>query len=267
MDVRETEFANLAPFDANYGKGCYRRVVLLDAPDACTVTAALEDDPHAFSVRIGHDGGRVTTVSAHAERHPLSTCSGAVGPITELVGATLTQASLELKRHADPRANCTHLFDLAGWAIAHASRGATGVRRYEISIPDAIDGRTEAVLLSDGTEVLRWSIEHGRISAPERFAGQQVLGGFTRWASSALAGEELEHALMLARGYFVSLARIYDMVAAGSHPAADHPMPAGSCYSYSPGVVEQAWSLPANRRDFTHTPEVMLRWVESRSGG
>ena len=69
-----------------------------------------------------------------------------------------------------------------------------------------------------------------------------------------------------ARGYFVSLARIYDMVAAGSHPAADHPMPAGSCYSYSPGVVEQAWSLPANRRDFTHTPEVMLRWVESRSG-
>jgi hypothetical protein len=67
-------------------------------------------------------------------------------------------------------------------------------------------------------------------------------------------------------GVFVSLARIYDMVAAGSHPAADHPMPAGSCYSYSPGVVEQAWSLPANRRDFTHTPEVMLRWVESRSG-
>lgn len=266
MDVRETGYDTLAPFDANYGKGCYRRVVLLDVPDTFTVTAALEDDPHAFFLRIAHDGERVTAVSAHAERHPLSTCSGAVGPITALVGARLTQASLELKRHADPRANCTHLFDLAGWAIAHAARGATGLRRYEISIPDAVEGRMEAVLLRDGEEVLRWVIEHGGITAPERFSGQQVLGGFTRWASSALSGDELEHALMLARGYFVSLARIYDMAAAGSHPAADHPMPAGSCYSYSSGVVEQAWSLPASRRDFTATPETMLRWVGPRAG-
>ncbi len=267
MDVRETEFADMAPLDPNYGSGCYRRVVLLDAPDARTVVAALEDDPHAFSIRIGHDGLRVTSVNAHAERHPLSTCSGAVRPIVALVGASLSQASLELKRHADPRANCTHLFDLAGWAIAHAARGAGGPRRYEISIPDAVEGRTEAVLLRDGSEVLRWTIEHGRISAPVRFAGQQVLGGFTRWASATLEGEELEHALMLARGYFVSLARIYDMVAAGSHPAADHPMPAGSCYSYSPGVVEEAWSLPANRRDFSATPELMLRWVDALAPG
>lgn len=262
MDSPDDGFAS-APLNPSYGSGCYRRVVLLRAPDLRTVIAALEDDPHAFSVRLGHDGERVTSVTAHAERHPLSTCSGAVAPIEALVGAPLTRVSLELKRHADPRANCTHLFDLAGWAIAHAARGGTGERRYEISIPDAVDGRTEARLFRDGEEVLCWAIEHGRITAPVVFAGQQILGGFTRWASAALAGEELEHALMLARGYFVALARIYDMVSAGSHPAKDHPMPPGSCYSYTPGVIEHAWSLPGSRRDFSAAPEQLLRWVDA----
>lgn len=261
MDVRDAGFAS-APLNPGYGSGCYRRVVTLDATDRSTVVAALEDDPHAFSVSLSHDGQRVTGIRAHAERHPLSTCSGATGPISALVGAPLTLASLDLKQHADPRANCTHLFDLAGWAIAHAARGEAVVRRYDIVIPDAIDGRTEAVLRRDARDVLRWVIEHGSITAPERFAGQAVLGGFTRWASSTLSGEELEHALMLARGYFVSLARVFDMVSAGSHPAKNHPMPPGSCYSYSPGVIDEAWSLPGSRRDFSATPETMLRWVD-----
>ena len=256
----DPDYAPQAPLNADYGKGCYRRVVLLDAPDAQTVAAALEDDPHAFSIRLSHDGSSVTGVSAHAERYPLSTCSGATTPIRALVGAPLSVASLELKRHANPRSNCTHLFDLAAWAIAHAARGARGTTRYEIDVPDAIDGRHEAALRRDGVEVLRWVLKHGCIEAPAVYAGQQVLGGFTRWASSTLAGEELEHALMLARGYFVSLARIYDMAAAGSHPAAEHPMPSGSCYSYSPGVVEEAWSLPGNRRDFSDEPAALLRW-------
>ena len=52
------------------------------------------------------------------------------------------------------------------------------------------------------------------------------------------------------------------MVAAGRHPAADHPMPFGSCYSCRPGVVEQAWSLPDNRRDFSAAQSDMLRWVD-----
>jgi hypothetical protein len=261
MAEPESHFATVAPLDPRYGSGCYRRVILLSSPVAGVVEAALEDGPHAFSIRIEHDGERVIGVRAHAERYPLSTCGGAVRPIQALVGASLSGVSLELKRHADPRANCTHLFDLAGWAIAHAARGIPGTRRYDISIPDAIDGRAEARLSLDGAEVLCWLIEHGRILAPAPYAGQQVLGGFTRWASGALRGDELEHALMLARGYFVSLARIFDMQAAGSHPAADHPMPAGSCYSYSPGVVEQAWSLPDNRRDFSASQSDMLRWV------
>ena len=51
------------------------------------------------------------------------------------------------------------------------------------------------------------------------------------------------------------------MVAAGSHPAADHPMPSGSCCPCRPGVGEQAWSLPDNRRDFSAAQSDMLRWV------
>jgi len=57
------------------------------------------------------------------------------------------------------------------------------------------------------------------------------------------------------------------MVAAGSHPAADHPMPSGSCCSCRPGVVEQARSLPDNRRDFSAGEADMLRWVDTKRLG
>jgi hypothetical protein len=261
--VKNAVLESVAALAPGYGTGCYRRAIRLSAVGPRRVEAVLEDDPHAFALHIDHDGERVTAVCAHAERFPLTTCPGATQPIEALVGAVLSTVTLELKRHADPRSNCTHLFDLAALAIAHAARGAGGERRYDIEIPDARDGHTEARLYRDGEIVLRWSIEHGRITAPDVFAGQQVLGGFTRWASATLAGEELEHALMLARGYFVALARLYGMDVAGAGRAIDHAMPSGACHSYSPGVVEDAWRVVGSRRDFSASPEGLLRWTDS----
>jgi hypothetical protein len=252
-----------APLSPDYGKGCYRRAILLRNAAPTRVEAALEDDPHAFALTLGHDGERVTSLSASAHRYPLTTCSGATGALQSVVGAPLRDALLGLKRHADPRSNCTHLFDLAALAIEHVFR-AERERLYRIEIPDAIDGRTEARLDRDHGRVLTWSVRHGVITAPERFAGQRVLGGFTRWATAELAGEELEFALVLARGYFVALSRLYDMDAASLGPASDDPMPSGVCYSYSPGQAEHAYRVVGSRRDFTDSPEQLLHWHTAR---
>jgi hypothetical protein len=88
-----------------------------------------------------------------------------------------------------------------------------------------------------------------------------VLGGFGRWARATLDGEELRHALLLQRGFFVARSRMYDMEAGGEQRAARHPMPAGACYSYSPGQVEHALGVSGSRRDFSTRAEELLRWT------
>jgi len=70
-------------------------------------------------------------------------------------------------------------------------------------------------------------------------------GRFTRWAVANLAGEELEFALVLQRGYFVALSRVYDMETVPMGPASQDPMPSGVCFSYSPGQAEHAYRVRA----------------------
>lgn len=248
-----------AKLDPRYGSGCYRRGIALRQCGASRVEAAVEDDPHAFALTLTHDGERVTGVTAEAHRFPLTTCAGATGALQSIVGAPLAPSPVALAQHANPRTNCTHLFDLAALAVAHVFR-AEQERVYRIEIPDEIDGRTEARLDRDSGRVLTWSLEHGVITAPAHYAGQRVLGGFTRWAVANLDGEELEFALVLARGYFVALSRIYDIETVSPGPASEDPMPSGVCYSYSPERAAQAWRVRGSRRDFTDTPEQLLHW-------
>lgn len=249
----------VGPLNPRYGTGCFRRAIRLRQASATRVEAALEDDPHAFALAIEHDGERVTAITSEAHRFPLTTCRGATGALQSIVGAPLGRSLVDLKRHADPRSNCTHLFDLAALAIAHVFR-AERERVYRIEIPDAVEGRTEARLDRDSGRVLTWSLHEGVITAPERYAGQRVLGGFTSWATAHLGGEELEYAVVLARGFFVALSRIYDMEAGSPGPASDDPMPSGVCYSYSPGQAEHAYRVAGSRRDFSAAPEQLLRW-------
>jgi hypothetical protein len=249
-----------APTDPRYGTGCYRRLIRLHRRDARTIDAALEDDPHAVALVLSHDRTHVTAVEARAERFPLTTCSGATGALQSIVGAPLAPSTLALKRHADPRSNCTHLFDLAALAIAHALRDET-TREYRIAIPDMVDGVQEAVLERDGAEVLRWTLKRGRITAPAPYAGQMVFGGFTTWVLANLANDDLEHALLLARAVFVASSRMFDMDQAHKGPAAEHGMPLGVCWSYSSPRAEQAYRVRGSRRDFTTTPDALLRWI------
>src|SRR5688572_16745517 len=63
--------------------------------------------PRARRLARGLDTGR-------AHRFPWTTCAAAVDPLRALEGTPLSTDATAAGAWTDPRANCTHLFDLAG---------------------------------------------------------------------------------------------------------------------------------------------------------
>ena len=92
---------------------------------------------------------------AVALRTPWTLCRGAVNVLDRLVGMPLSADPQAVYRHADGRAQCTHLFDLAGLAISHAARGIAE-RQYDVEVP-CLDPRAprEALLSVDGQRAAR----------------------------------------------------------------------------------------------------------------
>jgi hypothetical protein len=221
------------------------------------VEGELEDDFHRFAVELGHDGRQVVRIRGVAGRHPWSTCPGALAPLQRLVGMPLATACNAVRDRTDPRAQCTHLLDLAGLAVAHAAAGRRE-RRYYVEIPDRVDGRCRARLGRDGAALLDWEIERGRIVAPEPFAGRPSFGGgFGRWAESALDPDLAEAAVVLQRACGISMGRMWDM---DQVPGAwvFGTMTGGACHTFGAGVVEDARRVLGSMRDFTESPELLL---------
>jgi hypothetical protein len=193
-----------------YGHGIFRRHIFLRSTGA-RAEGNLEDDFHRFRVRIEHDGSHVTRAEAEASRFPWTTCPGAVDPLRRLVGMPLARSSRAAHGHTDPRAQCTHLLDLAGLTIARAAAGRSR-RSYAIEIPDRVRQRTRALLGCDGRERLHFEIENATIVASEPFAGWVIRGSaFSRWAEAALDPDLAEAAIALHRACSISIGRCYDM--------------------------------------------------------
>ncbi len=253
--MRAREQAEPTP-RSDYGRGIFRRCIRLRAQGS-RVEGDLEDDFHRFGVRLDHDGRQVVRIQGAAGRYPWSACPGAVAPLQRLVGMRLATACSAARAWTDPRAQCTHLFDLAGLAIAHAAAGRRE-RRYEIEIPDRVDGRCHARLRRDGEALLDWEIERGSVVAPEPFAGRPSFGGgFARWAEATLAPDLAEAAVVLQRACGISLGRMWDM---DQVPGAwvFGAMTSGACHTFQPGTVEGARRVVGSMRDFSATPEDLL---------
>ena len=237
--------------------GVFRRRIVLEAPAADTVDAALEDDFHRFRVTLRHDGARITAVDGAAERYPWSACPGAVARLDGLAGLPLERAASGLGRHADAHTHCTHLFDLAGLATAHAAARRTR-RVYDVVIPDRDEGGfTTAEVARDGTVVLAWDLEWGTILGPDPFTGVGLRGGFLRWAEANLDLETAEAACVLRRAGEISFGRNHDWdtfdVAAR---VGDFML--GVCHTFQPGVAETAVRMRGSIRDFTEDPSAPL---------
>lgn len=156
------------------------------------VRAALEDDFHHFRVWVRHHEGEVTAIGGEALRYPYSMCPQACGQLQQLLGMKLDCIAHSVTRQADASHQCTHLFDLAGLAIAAAARG-TLERRYDINIGQRIANRTRATLIRDGDEDLTWDVNGTMIEGPSPYSGINLREGMARWALKAL-GEEIGRA-------------------------------------------------------------------------
>ena len=98
------------------------------------------------------------------------------------------------------------------------------------------------------------------ITSPAELAGRPILQGFAAWANQAFEGAEQEAAFVLSKGVFVSRSRMFDMSSAAGKSALENEWMRGVCYSYSEGVIEEAQYLGTNTRDFTHAPELLLKF-------
>lgn len=216
--------------------------------------ATLADDFHEFRLTLRHDGASVIAVDAEAERFPWTSCPSAVEPLRALAGMALSTDFGAARAQADPRMNCTHLFDLAGLAVAQAAAGRT-TRVYDAMVPDRGHGVTRPQLRRDGEVVLEWDLKHQTIAGPDPFTGVGLRGAFLAWAADAFAGDHdmIEAATVLRRACEISFGRGMDLDAV---PTADdmREVMLGTCHSFQPGVIEHALRVRGATRDFSAAP-------------
>lgn len=221
-----------------YPSGLWRRIVL--EPGDGWIGGALEDDMHRFHIRIDHAEGRVTHVAAKAVRHPWSACPGATGFIArELTGEPLADVGCR-----DPAQHCTHLYDLAILAAAHA--GDTAPTRFDMTVADRIDGRTTATLAENGVEKLRWQLADTVIAGTGRNLRQ-----LSKWKQE-LPANVAEWATLLRRAVFVSGARQY-IAPDLEQTAALNQGRMGVCFNYQMPQAQGSTRTPNWHRDFSES--------------
>jgi hypothetical protein len=242
----------------------YRRKTIAEAGQFETV-AAMEDDFHHFTVRLRHDGTRVTELTGEAVRFPWSTCPGAVAKLGELIGAPLYPTPDAPGPRPPIAEQCTHLFDIAKFAIAQSARAQSGHdnrRQYDIVIPDPADGSTTGDVSRDGVHLLHWVIEKRIVVAPAAFAGHR-LGGRAEWPAGSLAdADALEAALMLRRALVIFRGRMSEYPEVTS--ADQVPGGFGSCFTYQPENASSGrWVM--DEKNYTASAEPLLAGFDGRT--
>jgi hypothetical protein len=241
---------------ARHGSGIYRRRIRVETVEPGVVVAEMEDDYHHFRCTLRHDGRTVTACSGEAVRYPWATCPGATALLGQLAGMPLSPRSTAVGDHADVGDQCTHLFDLAGLAVAHAHAGRD-LRHYAIDVPDRTGTTTWPVLRRDGAPLLAWTVEGDVIAAPDLFEGQSLRRGFMRWAEAELDADTAEAAIVLRRATMISWGRAISLDAVGV--AAELPASfTGRCHTFSDPHVHDAVRMTGTTLDFTDAADRLL---------
>lgn len=215
------------------------------------VRAVVEDNFHHFRVTLFHDGKTVSDIVGQALRNPWTRCPLAANRLPLLVGMALSTRPTAVMEQADPRLQCTHMFDLAGLALAAAARGTTR-RIYEIAVPDHAGPVAEASLWRDGALILRWILDRTTITAPPPYTQMSLRKGFVDWVYARLDAEDAEAAIVLRRGVFVS--------GEGSRVDLDRftrPIATGGCLVTQPEQAAQARRNVGASRDFSERAEAL----------
>lgn len=186
------------------------------------VRSEVEDDYHHMTVTLRHADGVVTTVEPIQHRAPWSTCPGAVEQLRQTFDGV---ALAGFVARGDKTANCTHLYDLALLAAAHATDAEALV--YDILASDPVDGRRVVELRRNGVRQLGWTEQDHHIIEPADLAGLK-LDQLRPWIDSLDAqGQEgarlLRWGAILAHGRSIPLDRQSDA----------NRMPP-NCYTFQP---------------------------------
>jgi hypothetical protein len=236
-----------------YGIYCRRIRISTQAGEA---RADLEDDPHRYGVIVRHDGARVVSVQGLPLRTPWDLCASAAPMLSRLEGMPLVADFNKVYRHTTGRMQCTHMFDMAGLAIAHAARG-TPLREYDFEVEWSEERQQFARMYVDGIAHLQWTVKDARILSPEPFTGLD-LRTMKLWIAANHADPDQREALMLfRRAVHISGSRTLDLDVLPNAAATGHTM--GACYVFRPGVAERALRVQGTMRDFGDSPEWLLR--------
>lgn len=239
----------------HFRPGVYRRRIRT-AAIAGVVRADLEDDLHRYGVVLRHDGRRVSSIEGIPIRVPWSLCGEAAQVLDRLVGMPLSPNSIEVYRYANGKLQCTHMFDLAGLAAAHAARGISR-RQYDIEAPCLAESGPRVVTLSrNGEQVLSWTLEGTMLLAPEPFVGRD-LRHLLPWAEQVFHdADKFEAVAVLRRAVMISGSRWHDLDSYPHAQATGHGL--GACYVFRPELAEHALRMIGSAQDFTHAPDQLL---------
>lgn len=237
--------------------GIYRRRIQI-CTEPGRAYALLEDDPHCYQVTVSHDGHHVESVVGDAIRTPWETCAAARHNLTRLVGMPLDHNALRARDFTDPGQQCTHMFDAAALAIAHAARGIES-RRYDINVECwSFEGKRSVQMSIDGKLTFDGVIDNEIFVDPEHLRGISTRSVY-QWATQNLTdADALEAIWVLRRAIYISNNRQADLDA---YQYAIEVSPGyGACYVYQPGVAEAAARVQGSTKDFTEHTEQMLGW-------
>lgn len=217
--------------------GFRRRFLITPSPGQ--VRSEVEDDYHCMGVTLQHDGVTARSVKAEMMRAPWTTCPGALGHCEN----TFTGIALDAFATRAPAksTNCTHLFDLALLAAAHALD--EDVLTYDILVSDPVDGRRVAELRRNGVPVLGWTDSSFRIIEPAELAGVKLFD-MRSWIDS-LDSRRQEEARLLRWGSVIAHGRNIPL-----EKQSDASRMPPNCYTFQPEQAVRARRVGAIR-DFS----------------
>ena len=216
----------------------FRRRFVVD-PALGLVRCDLEDDYHHMRVVVHHDGDVATDVGADMIRVPWTTCPGAAAVLASTFAGVRLDA---FAARGEKVANCTHLFDIAVLAAAHAHDTALLV--YDILVADPVEGVWRAELRRDGITVLAWDVSGFVLSQPVHLAGMR-LDKMRTWIDS-LDPPAQEHARLLRWGTILAHGRGRQFADASERQR----LPLGQCFTFQPKNAPNAMYIDGSVRDF-----------------
>jgi hypothetical protein len=248
-------------WDRTEARGAYRRRIrcVNDPDEPGRSYGELEDDFHHFRVEIDHADGVITDVRGSGVRGPWTACMDAGVKLLPLIGQPLSWRSTAVGDYAEARQNCTHMFDLAGLLVAHATRTET-VRQYDLEVTDRAGDPAEcdALIWRDGELALNWHLVADEIATPADWVGAPIHKKFIAWAESNLERDKAEAAIALKRIINISIGRAVIDLDRHDNAGDIGPQMHQRCHTYQPGVAEVALRVRGTGRDFTDHPEVLL---------